>query len=910
MANRIKGITVEIGGDTTGLDKALKSVNKSIRESESALKDVNKLLKLDPSNTELLSQKQKILRQEIEQTETKLSALKEADKQAKKQLESGDLGQDKYDALQREIVETEEKLKSLKDTTGSASSTLASVSAKTGEFGSKAKDLGQKLLPVTAAVTGIGAASASMAMDFDDAMSQAAGALDKPIDQMDELRHLAIQTGQDTIFSATDAGNAITELAKGGLTEAQIEAGALQATMDLAASSGMELGDAANVVVQAMGAFGLSASDAAQSANALAGAAAASSTDVEPLTQGLSQCSAMAHNAGWSIQETTAALGMFADAGIVGSDAGTSLKTMLQRLAAPTDTAAAEMESLGLNVRDSQGNMLGATEIAQQLQDKLGGLDAATRDAALQTIFGSDATRAATVMMNNGADGIQKYISATTDQTSAQRMANSQMSDTSRAIEEMKGSLETAAISIGTTLSPIIQDLANFISNLADKFSNLPGGVQKFIVAIAGIAAAVGPVLIVIGQISTGISSITGAFSKLSTITKIIGPIKTALSGLFSFISANPVVLVISAVIAALVLLYTKCEWFRDGVNTIINAVIGFFKQLPENISAFFESIKEKFQNLKDSISTVFDNIKNAISNAWNAILNNPVVQSIVNTVSGLFTNMKDTLSGIWDGIKEYASGAWELIKNVVLGPVLAIIDLVTGDFDQLKSDLENIWNNIKEAFSKIWNGIKTVFTSIVSGIVNNGKTIFNGLKNTVTSIFNSIKTTISNVFNSIKNTVSKIASSIKNGFQSAIDFITSLPEKAKKWGKDFIDGLVSGIKSMIGKVTDAVSSVGDKIRSFLHFSRPDEGPLRDYETWMPDFIDGLAKGIERGRSVIQSAVKKLSGDMSLNINAGALKSHAGGTTEVNFYGSYTFGSKNDIDYFMNQAALKVASAR
>ena len=239
MSNRVKGITVEIGGDTTGLDKALKGVEKNIRNTESTLKDVNKLLKLDPKNTELLAQKQKLLQQEIGQTEDKLKTLKDADKQAKAQLDSGDLGQDKYDALQREIIDTENKLKSLKETVGSSSSTLAKISKVTGDFGSKAKDLGQSLLPATAAITGVGAASVSMSNDFEDAMSQAAGALNKPMSEMENLRQLAIQTGQDTVFSATDAGNAITELAKGGLTEADIQAGALQATMDLAASSGM-----------------------------------------------------------------------------------------------------------------------------------------------------------------------------------------------------------------------------------------------------------------------------------------------------------------------------------------------------------------------------------------------------------------------------------------------------------------------------------------------------------------------------------------------------------------------------------------------------------------------------------------------------------------------------------------------
>lgn len=301
---------------------------------------MNRLLKLDPSNTTLLAQKHELLQQKISETKNKLDVLKEADKQAKIQLKNGDLGQDKYDALQREIIETEQQLKNMEKTTGSGSAALEKVSNVTGTVGKKMKSAGQDIMPASVAMIGLGAASVSTANDFESAMSQAAGALNMPMTQMGELRELAIQTGQDTIFSAKEAGQAITELAKGGLTEADIKGGALKATMDLAASSGMDLGNAANVVVQAMGAFGLSANDSAQAANALAGAAAASSTDVEPLTQGLSQAAAQANNAGWSIQETTAVLGKFADAGINGSDAGTSLKTMLQRLAAPTDKAA------------------------------------------------------------------------------------------------------------------------------------------------------------------------------------------------------------------------------------------------------------------------------------------------------------------------------------------------------------------------------------------------------------------------------------------------------------------------------------------------------------------------------------------------------------------------------------------
>ncbi len=861
-------------------------MESSLSSTQRSLKDVNKLLKLDPSNTTLLAQKQELLQQKIIDTKDKLKVLKEADKQAKEQLEKGNLGKDKYDALKREIVETEQQLKSLKKTAGSGSATLEKVSVVSGKVGKGLTNAGKAIMPASAAIAGIGAVSVNVANDFESAMSQAAGALNMPMSQMGELRDLAIKTGQDTIFSAKEAGQAITELAKGGLSEADIKAGALKATMDLAASSGMDLGNAANVTVQAMGAFGLSAEKSAVAANALAGAAAASSTDVEPLTQGLSQVSAQAYNAGWSIQETTAVLGKFADAGIVGSDAGTLLKVMLQRLAAPTsDKAAMKIESLGIKIRDANGHLLGASEMAQELQDKLGGLSEAERDSALQTIFGSDAMRAATVMMNSGSEGLASYIKATNDQEAAQRLANSQMGEGEKAIEEMKGSLETAAITIGSKLAPVITKVVKFITDLVNKFSALPSGVQTAIVVIGAIIAVLGPLLIIIGQMAIGISALTAAFSALS-------------------VPLLPIIAIIAAVIAAIVAIVLVIknwgaitEWFgnlwqivKDKCAAIWDAICLFFTK---TIPAAWDSLVEKFQSIPEWWSGIWQQVKDFFAQTWQAIMENPIVATIVTTIQLLFQNMVTTLQGIWSGLVSVASGAWELLKNTILGPVLLLIDLVTGDFEQLKSDAMNIWNNIKEAANQIWNGIKEVVSSLVNGMVTRVQTLLQGFKNIVSQIWNSIKQTTSQIWESvksfvvstannlkesavnafknlvsgIKNTLSNLGSTVQNGFQSAIDFITSLPSKAVEWGKDFIQGLIDGIKSMISKVTDAVEGVADKIRSFLHFSRPDEGPLREYETWMPDFMDGMTKGIYANIPKIERAIRTVSGTMDLSVS-------------------------------------------
>ncbi|WP_195604408.1 phage tail tape measure protein [Clostridium tyrobutyricum] len=413
-----------------------------------------------------------------------------------------------------QLDDTNKKIANFKLT--SLSDALKESSDKFKTVGEGADKAGNGLLKLSVPLVGVGVAAAKVGMDFETSMSQVAGALNKPVSQMGSLNELALKTGQDTQFSATQAGQAMTELAKGGLNEAKIKAGALDATMNLAASSGMDLGIAANTVVQAMGAFGLSASQASQAVNALAGSAAASSTDVEPLSQGLAQCAAQAHMVGWSIQDTTAVLGAFADAGVVGSDAGTSLKTMLQRLGAPLKDARIEMKSLGINIWDGNGHMKNAAGIAQELQAHMSKLSDAEKQSAMSTIFGSDASRAASILMNNGAVGVQKYTKATNDQSAASRLAASQMGDTAKSIEQMKGSLETAGIKLAQNFAPTIKAVADDVGKVADAFGSLSPGTQKLIVDFAEITVVAGGTLKVFGGFAKSTGSILDFLGKFT----------------------------------------------------------------------------------------------------------------------------------------------------------------------------------------------------------------------------------------------------------------------------------------------------------------------------------------------------------------------------------------------------------
>src|SRR5215218_3640722 len=319
------------------------------------------------------------------------------------------------------------------------------------------------------AVAGLGkfaADSVKLATTFDKTMRQVASVTKVPVARIGELRKIALDMGAKTSFSARQAGEAMLELGKGGLTFAEQKAGGLSATLTLAAAGSLELGEAAGFVVQGLKAFGLRADQAATVSAALAGAANASTASVDDMGLSLSQTAAGARNAGLSIQETTGVLAAFANNGIKGSDAGTSLKTMLQRLIPETEKARNKMADLGLKFTDARGAMLPITEIAQRLKDRLSGLSDAQRSSALATIFGSDATRAATILMREGSAGLAKYIKATSDRGAAEKLAKTNTEGAAGAFERLQGAIETIQIQIGDAFLPVLANVANWLARV------------------------------------------------------------------------------------------------------------------------------------------------------------------------------------------------------------------------------------------------------------------------------------------------------------------------------------------------------------------------------------------------------------------------------------------------------------
>jgi TP901 family phage tail tape measure protein len=359
--------------------------------------------------------------------------------------------------------------------------TLTQAEGKFKRFGGSALKMGAAVSGAFGGVALIGGlkSAVSAAATFDKTMRQVAAVTKVPISQMKDLRKVALDMGAKTSFSAKQASEAMLALGKGGLSFAQMKAGALSSTLTLAAAGGLELGDAAEFVVQGLKTFGLRADKAATVAAALAGAANASTASVEDMGLALSQTGAGARNAGLNIQETAGVLALFADNGIRGSDAGTSLKTMLSRLVPQTEKAKNAMADLGLKFTDAHGAILPISEISDRLRAKLGGLSDAQRTTALSTIFGSDATRAATILMRSGSRGLDRYIKATSDRAAAEKLAKTNTEGAAGAFERLKGAIETVSIQIGDKLLPAFASIAEGLSKgITDAFKALEESVD------------------------------------------------------------------------------------------------------------------------------------------------------------------------------------------------------------------------------------------------------------------------------------------------------------------------------------------------------------------------------------------------------------------------------------------------
>ena len=820
MASRIKGITVEIGGDTTGLDKALKSVNSSIKTTQSGLRDVNRLLKLDPSNTELLSQKQKMLKDAVSATKEKLDALKTAQEQAKAQLEHGDLGQDKYDALQREIIETEQELKRLQEQAIESNAALAKIEEVGGKLevvGDKISGVGQKLLPVTAGVTALGTAAVKTTAHFDSSMSQVQATMGiakdavsdlngVSVNTMDALRDLAKQMGSETAFSASECADAMNYLALAGYDTQEIY-DTLPTVLNLAAAGGIDLASASDMVTDAMSALGMETEEADTMVDQMAKTASSTNTSVAQLGEGILTIGASAKTIKGGTAELNTALGILANNGIKGAEGGTHLRNVILSLQNPTDKAAGCMENLGVQVYDSQGNMRSLNDILGDLNTSMDGMTSAEKQNIIASIFNkTDLASVNTLLANTGDTWNDLQNSIISSGGAAQQMADTQLDNLSGQITILKSALEGLAISFGEILMPKIRAAAEKIQGFVDKLNSMNDEQKETILKIAGVVAAIGPMLIILGKVTSTVGSAMKGFSGL---TKGIAKLGVKIAGSSGSITslgsalgavAGPVLAVVAVVatlIAAFKHLWDTNEEFRAAITAIWDGIKSKFEEFSQGIVDRLNALGFDFENIVEVLKAIWDGFCNLLAPVFEGAFQ--AISAILGTVLDVITGILDVFIGLftgnwsqmWDGVKEIFTGVWEGIKGIfsgVINVITGILDVFLGWFG---TSWNEVWTSISTFFTNIWNGIKNTVTTVINSISNVISTVVNGIENTVTSVFNSVKNTVTSVFNGIKNT----ATSVWNGIKSAI--ITPI-EAAKEKVKSVVDaikGFFSGMK-------------------------------------------------------------------------------------------------------------------
>lgn len=551
MANRIKGITVEIGGDTTRLSKALEGVNKTIKTTQTQLKDVEKLLKLDPKNTELLSQKQKLLAESISATKDKLATLKTAAEQANAALAKGDITQEQYDALQREIIETENELRKLETEAGKATDALSKIGA-TGEVlqnvGDKISDVGGKLTThVTVPIMAAGTAAVKTASDFDSAMSKVAAVSGATGDDLDELRAKAREMGSKTKFSASEAAEAMNYMAMAGWKTNDMLSG-IDGIMNLAAASGEDLATTSDIVTDALTAFGLSAADSGHFADVLAAASSNANTNVSMLGESFKYCAPIAGALGFTCEDTAEALGLMANAGIKSTQSGTSMRSIMTALSGEVKFCSEAFGEMAIATTNSDGSMRELSDILADCRVAFNQMTESEKASAAQALVGKNAMSGFLALMNAAPADIDKLSGAIAncDGTSLS-MAETMQDNLGGQLTILKSQLEELAISFGEILMPVIREIVTKIQEFIDKLNAMDPATKETIVKIALAAAAMGPLLVVIGKV---ISSVGSLMTFIGNVPTMIAGAKTAFSALGAAIGgiSAPVVAVIAAI--------------------------------------------------------------------------------------------------------------------------------------------------------------------------------------------------------------------------------------------------------------------------------------------------------------------------------------------------------------------------
>ena len=676
-------------------------------------------------------------------------------------------------------------------------------------LGSGLKTMGQNMTKyVTTPLTGLGTASVMTAATFEKSMSNVQALSGATGKDLEDLTNIAKEMGAKTQFSASEAADALGFMALAGW-DSQQSMSALPGVLDLAAASGMGLADASDMVTDYLSAFGEEADQAGRMSDVLAYAQANSNTTTQALGEAFKNCAVNANSFGLDIEQTTALLGKLGDQGLKGSEAGTALNAVFRDMSSKMKDGAIAIGDTNVKITDANGNFKSMAEIVAGVQKATDGLSESEKMVALQSTFTSDSIKAMGILMNTGSDSIQNFTNELYNSNgAASEMAATMNDNLSGQITTLKSALEGAAISIGEALLPMVKDLVAWINNLVTWFNSLSPSMQTSIVMAAGLAAAIGPVLIIIGQMSTGIGVLVNAFGLLS-IAKLKDKAETiALHLLY----AKDAVLKAASTAATYAQIAATTAWnvvcgVATAVTTALGAAIAFLTSpiglvilAITALIAIGVLLYKNWDTIKAKCSEIWENtIKPMIEKVTNAIKN--VITTVWNGITSFLTT-------IWNGIKSVATAVWEGIKTLIELRINATKAAITTVWNAIKTVTSSVWNGIKTLISTVWNAIKSVVTTAVNGVKSVITSVFNAIKGVISSTSNGWKATLQAVWTGIKSVVSTGVNAVKSTISSVFNGIQSILTDPFKAAQSVISGILGGISSAISKVTSAIKNV------------------------------------------------------------------------------------------------------
>lgn len=593
------------------------------------------------------------------------------------------------------------------------------------------------------------------------AVKAVSGATEK---ELEKIRAKALELGAATKYSATEAALAMEELVKAGLTVDDVLNGAAEATVNLAAAGEIELPRAAEIAANAMSAFNLAASDLPHVADLIAGAANASAISVEEFAQSMQQSSAVANLAGFSFDDLAVAIAAMGNAGIKGSDAGTSLKTFLQNLQPVTAKQTELFKELGLIMEDGTnafydqaGSVKPLADVAQVLQDSLAGMTDQQRQMALETLFGSDAIRAAAIIADEGAAGFHA-LAESMGQVTAAEVAETRMDNLKGSIEQLKGSVETLLIIIGQPLAESLRVWVDKLTELVNAFAGLDEAQRNDIVTILQMASAFLTTLGTLALIASGIIKAKAAAVALSVVFGSIGAIAFA------------VIAVLLAVGAALVVLYQRNERFREIVQGvwewIRTNVLSIIEQVRMGIRAMIEAFNGQgmtsdgivgfFERIGIAARWVVDFVTGTLIPGFQSFVNF-INTTIVPAVQWLAAEVRERLESAFGWIQDnvfptleafgelvaavvsFVIGRWDMIYPIVRGVFQFVVSTIQTAMKIIQRVIEYAVENImvfwNEFGDNIWETIQIAWDTVV-GVVEAALQILRGIFQVFTGIF------------------------------------------------------------------------------------------------------------------------------------------------------------------------------